>query len=813
MARISPPVAPPPRTFASFFQKPPEVEVNVDSLIKQVKFVNGTPTLEYEDEEFERLVAPHRLCLVGKFSYGRPKMEEIHNEFKKIGFQGGYTLGRMNPRHVLIRFDQEEDYQRCWIRIFWNIGGYSMRILKWKPGFKFQEYPSVMPIWVSLYDLPIEFMHPEVIFSMEMALGKPLKVDAPTLNMTRPSVARFCVEIDLTKELPKSVKIGKKGRKLWPAPKKKGLKLATAKPKWLFKGDGEKTSGATELEAGAHGSVSDGDTDDALVSVLFIIKPMLPSYQIDSVPRDLGFEMAFSLATSKIWVFCRNGLSLRLLESSDQVIHFEAMHCAVPGKFLLSAVYAKSTRNARRLLWQNMVDFRLMYSAAPWLIGGNFNVIRTLDEYSGNSVQDPVATTEFNECILECDLLELPGVGENNFAEWSDCPMLHKFDVNIESKPKIFRFQKMWLRRSDFKEIVKESWEQPLGVSGMLGFALKLKRLKEKLKVWNKKTFGDIFANLRDAGNKVQELENAFDTSGQEQDRVSLHVAKADNINDFLATHIQEFLDDNGNNDDLLVWKHTSIGDLTVKLAYDVIRPRRQSEGWARTVWNPFTPLRVSIFLWKLCNRLVPFPEVLDQMGINVYPAICLVCRNGGDGLFHCFYGSYCRVVEVKWIPPPVNSFSLNTDGSSSRNEAGYGFVIRGTGGSFIYGENGYLGDGDSFMAEVYGVLFGLRKCEQLGLSNVVVRTDNKSLADSLERGSIFPWKYLLQEIYASLQRNALTITYIYREDNAVADMIAKKASSGSSGVYTSLDALPKYVKGLLILDQSSFPYFRSRIL
>ncbi|CAI9117571.1 OLC1v1018976C1 [Oldenlandia corymbosa var. corymbosa] len=203
----------PPRSFASFFQKPADVASNKTSLIKQVKFINGTPTLEFEDDEFEQLIAPHRLCLVGKFSYGGPKMEEIHNEFRKIRFNGGYTLGLMNPRHVLIRFKQEEDYQRCWIQTFWNIGGFSMRMLKWKPGFRFEEDPPVVPICVAVYDLPIEFMHPEVIYSMAIALGQPLKVDTPTMNMTRPSMARFCVEVDLTKELPKSVKIGKKGRK------------------------------------------------------------------------------------------------------------------------------------------------------------------------------------------------------------------------------------------------------------------------------------------------------------------------------------------------------------------------------------------------------------------------------------------------------------------------------------------------------------------------------------------------------------------------------------------------------------------------
>ncbi|CAI9102884.1 OLC1v1001250C1 [Oldenlandia corymbosa var. corymbosa] len=140
-------------------------------------------------------------------------MEEVHNEFKKIGFNDGYNLGLMNSRHVLIRFEEEEDYQRCWIRTFWNIAGYSMRILKWTPGFHFEEDPPVVPIWVSLCDLPIEYMHPEVIFSMATTIGQPLKVDTPTLNMTRPSVARFCVEVDLMKELPKLVKIGKGGRK------------------------------------------------------------------------------------------------------------------------------------------------------------------------------------------------------------------------------------------------------------------------------------------------------------------------------------------------------------------------------------------------------------------------------------------------------------------------------------------------------------------------------------------------------------------------------------------------------------------------
>ncbi|CAI9115308.1 OLC1v1016174C1 [Oldenlandia corymbosa var. corymbosa] len=88
-----------------------------------------------------------------------------------------------------------------------------MRILKWRPGFKYEEDPPIVPIWVSLFGLPIEILNLEVIFSMATAIRKPLKVDAPMVNMMKPSVACFCVEVDITKDFPKSVKVGKKGKK------------------------------------------------------------------------------------------------------------------------------------------------------------------------------------------------------------------------------------------------------------------------------------------------------------------------------------------------------------------------------------------------------------------------------------------------------------------------------------------------------------------------------------------------------------------------------------------------------------------------
>ncbi|CAI9099283.1 OLC1v1036071C1 [Oldenlandia corymbosa var. corymbosa] len=75
------------RTFASLFNKPyssilKEAAPSTDQYpfpdFKKVSFFNSSSELEYDDEEFEALIASHKMTLVGKFSYGRPKMEEAN---------------------------------------------------------------------------------------------------------------------------------------------------------------------------------------------------------------------------------------------------------------------------------------------------------------------------------------------------------------------------------------------------------------------------------------------------------------------------------------------------------------------------------------------------------------------------------------------------------------------------------------------------------------------------------------------------------------------------------------------------------------
>lgn len=63
--------------------------------------------------------------------------------------------------------------------------------------------------WISLPDLPPNFFAKEAIFSIALAVGKPLMVDIATKNHTGPSCSRVKVVVDLIAKIPQRVKINK----------------------------------------------------------------------------------------------------------------------------------------------------------------------------------------------------------------------------------------------------------------------------------------------------------------------------------------------------------------------------------------------------------------------------------------------------------------------------------------------------------------------------------------------------------------------------------------------------------------------------
>lgn len=77
-----------------------------------------------------------------------------------------------------------------------------MRVTKWTPDYDPKIDVPIVPVWISLPGLPIHFHHREALFQIGRMIRTPIKLDMATAENLWPSVARLCVEIDVSQELP-----------------------------------------------------------------------------------------------------------------------------------------------------------------------------------------------------------------------------------------------------------------------------------------------------------------------------------------------------------------------------------------------------------------------------------------------------------------------------------------------------------------------------------------------------------------------------------------------------------------------------------
>lgn len=154
--------------------------------------------IEFTDDEIISLAAPYQFMLVVSFWYRRPSMATIRSSVNRIRFIGSVRVGLLDSMHKLLHFAQETDYLRCFARQSWTIAGKYMRVTKWTPEFDQKVDVPIVPVWVSLPGLPIHFHQQDALFQIGRFLGTPMKLDAATAEVLRPSVARLCVEVDIS---------------------------------------------------------------------------------------------------------------------------------------------------------------------------------------------------------------------------------------------------------------------------------------------------------------------------------------------------------------------------------------------------------------------------------------------------------------------------------------------------------------------------------------------------------------------------------------------------------------------------------------
>ncbi|KAH9316890.1 hypothetical protein KI387_018659, partial [Taxus chinensis] len=69
-----------------------------------------------------------------------------------------------------------------------------------------------------------------------------------------------------------------------------------------------------------------------------------------------------------------------------------------------------------------------------------------------------------------------------------------------------FKFEKMWLEHEDILDRIKERWDWECTGTTQFRLLQKLKNVKQKIRIWNKEVFGNIFEKKKELKQQLEEL-------------------------------------------------------------------------------------------------------------------------------------------------------------------------------------------------------------------------------------------------------------------------------------------------------------------
>ncbi|KAL6976073.1 hypothetical protein U1Q18_024867, partial [Sarracenia purpurea var. burkii] len=75
------------------------------------------------------------------------------------------------------------------------------------------------------------------------------------------------------------------------------------------------------------------------------------------------------------------------------------------------------------------------------------------------------------------------------------------------SRQRVYRFEQMWSRSVECKEIIKEGWEEESVAPGLKGLRLKLESISKKLSSWGWAKFGNIKKRIRNLREELTNLQ------------------------------------------------------------------------------------------------------------------------------------------------------------------------------------------------------------------------------------------------------------------------------------------------------------------
>ncbi|CAM8982176.1 unnamed protein product [Rhodiola kirilowii] len=279
-----------------------------------------------------------------------------------------------------------------------------------------------------------------------------------------------------------------------------------------------------------------------------------------AIRRKLGFKNGFIVPRQGL----AGGLALWWKEEvSLSILSYSKYHidACVEGedRVRVTVFYGEPITGRRGISWGLLRRLHVQFNL-PWVVLGDFNEVCFGWEVKGGRVRGEWQMRAFREALMDCGLTDLGFSGNpftfsnRRYGKWETKARLDRVLVNnawrnmfpnaqvshisaissdhlmlflnsevkeIMSKKKWFRFEPMWVRNEDLREVVAAAWNNSEG-RGM-SLANKLSRCSRDLAKWNNEKFGNVGKRIKELKaelESVRVLERDMETIAREADIV-----------------------------------------------------------------------------------------------------------------------------------------------------------------------------------------------------------------------------------------------------------------------------------------------------
>ncbi|KAL2246936.1 UNVERIFIED_CONTAM: Transposon TX1 uncharacterized protein [Sesamum indicum] len=244
---------------------------------------------------------------------------------------------------------------------------------------------------------------------------------------------------------------------------------------------------------------------------------------------------------------------IHILDMGEQFIQCYITIKALHESCIITIAYGASEVIDRRTLWHTLGTLAQQCSNDPWLVGGDFNAVRDLNEVCGISGDIRIATEDFNNGIQEAGLLPLPMQGE--WYTWHNCSTttrslwkrldrilindrwLERFPTSsyhsllprtsdhsllvlhgdsLQHNGGMFRFDNYLTKSPDFIPSVQNIWQHEVIGVPMYAVTRKLKALKQVFRQ-QRRNKGDLTRNVQLAKGFLDEAQTLVSSDRQNE--------------------------------------------------------------------------------------------------------------------------------------------------------------------------------------------------------------------------------------------------------------------------------------------------------